>query len=376
MEKRTERGSALLAALLMLLVCAAALLWIARSVHLPAGAQAGAGRRDLTASLEQSFHNAKSQALDGLTYIRRIYTLPEDALAGPAPNQAAFGHTDDPAVIQALIDGAEELLEGQDTVWKPDIVPARDSDFVYYYDETILAIGWKEIINGKCCCFMEVKVADGSQFRRKLAGDSYDSGVREYGSKLASEANAVVAANGDFYVHRQLGATVYQRQLYRCELEVLDLCFINAAGELLPVPAGQLKTREEAEAFVRDKDVVFSLAFGPILVMDGQLQDIDGYPIGEARLTYSRSAIGTTDRLHYLLMTVNYSFQAHVAATAREEAQLMYDKGCVQAYAMDGGQTAEICLNGEVFNYVDWDSERQVSDIIYFATALPEGSEG
>jgi hypothetical protein len=44
--------------------------------------------------------------------------------------------------------------------------------------------------------------------------------------------------------------------------------------------------------------------------------------------------------------------------------------GCTMAYNLDGGQSATIVMNDEVKNYV---YERRISDIIYFATALPEG---
>ena len=56
-------------------------------------------------------------------------------------------------------------------------------------------------------------------------------------------------------------------------------------------------------------------------------------------------------------------------------AQYMYDFGCQKAYALDGGQTAELVMNGYPVNPVDWSSERMVSDIIYFSTAMPETEE-
>ena len=43
------------------------------------------------------------------------------------------------------------------------------------------------------------------------------------------------------------------------------------------------------------------------------------------------------------------------------------------AYTLDGGQTSTMFINDELFNRVDWDAERTMTDIIYFATALPEG---
>ena len=321
-------------------------------------------------------NNAKSAVLDGLTYIRKIYRIGENDFAAPAPRSENFGTTTDPAVIRALIDAAAPLLEGQDTVWSEDIELAPNTEISYYSDETILVIVWKELIDHKGCTFAEVRIADPSQFRRRLSGDSYDSHMREYCSRLAGEVNAVLATNGDFYAYRQLGVTVFRRELYRFEPEWLDTCFFTAEGEMLLVPRGSFAAREEAESFIRDNDVLFSAAFGPILIRDGELQDLGTgkYKVGQGDTDYSRSAIAMTDRLHYLLMTINFGTGATVA-TIPEAAQILYDKGCVDAYALDGGQTAELWMNGKVLNNIDWNAERQVSDIFYFASALPEGKE-
>jgi len=330
----------------------------------------------LGADFASEANNAKSAVLDGLTYIRKIYRIAENDLAAPKPRSENFGTTRDPAVIRALIDGAATLLEGQDTVWSEDIELAPDSEISYYSDETILVIVWKELIDHKGCTFAEVRIADPSQFRRRLSGDSYDSHLREYGSRLAEGANAVLSTNGDFYAYRQLGVTVYQRELYRFVPDTLDTCFFTADGRMLLVPRGSFAAREEAESFVRDNDVLFSAAFGPILIRDGELQDLGTgkYKIGQGDEPYSRSAIAMTDRLHYLLMTINYGSRAGVA-TIPESAQILFDKGCVDAYALDGGQTAELWMNGTVLNNVDFNAERQVSDIFYFASALPEEKE-
>ena len=48
------------------------------------------------------------------------------------------------------------------------------------------------------------------------------------------------------------------------------------------------------------------------------------------------------------------------------------EQGVMTAYCLDGGQTGEVVFKGEPYNYIDFNKERQVSDIIYFATALPE----
>ena len=376
-KKKTSSGLSPAAALLFLLICLACALLLAFCVRLSSAASGGSdARRSLTESFDASANNAKSQALDGLTYIRKIYKIPEQDLAAPAPDPASFGSTTDPAVIQELVDRAEVLLEGQETAWTPDIQLFRYAEYNYYYDETILVITWKEKIRDRCCTFAEIKIADGSQLRRKLSGDSYDSGVREYCSQLGREANAVIATNGVFYAHRQFGVTVYQRQLYRCELDYLDNCFFTASGDMLLVPQGELTSREQVEQYIRDNDVVFSAAFGPILVHNGELQDIYTYRIGDTGLSYSRSVIGQLGERHYLLMTINYDFRVSETATINMAGEIIYGKGVKEAYALDGGQTSELWMNGKILNQVDFDAERQVSDIFYFASALPAGTEG
>ena len=42
------------------------------------------------------------------------------------------------------------------------------------------------------------------------------------------------------------------------------------------------------------------------------------------------------------------------------------------AYALDGGQTAAIVMNDQLINKVSYGAQRKISDIIYFATAIPE----
>ena len=44
----------------------------------------------------------------------------------------------------------------------------------------------------------------------------------------------------------------------------------------------------------------------------------------------------------------------------------MAAKGCESAYALDGGQTAELIFGGKIRNRIVYDSERAVSDIVYF----------
>lgn len=351
-----------------------AFCWVGVNVHPDSGTTTAAKQQNnmnLTSKLDVYINNAASDALGDLTYIKKIYKIAETDTVAPKPNEAAFGVTTDIAVIEGVIAAAEELLDGQETVWQPDLPFYPGTEFYYYRDATILVIVWKEIIEERCATISEVKIADGSQFRRKLTEDTYGSSVQLYASELSAAANAVVAMNADYYAYRQTGLTVYQRQLYRNNPGKLDTCFITSTGDMLFVRAGELVGDDAVNQYIAENDVLFSLSFGPVLVENGEAQYCPAYPIGEIDMEYSRAGIGMTDELHYLLMTVNHT-DMRPRANVNEFARFMAAKGCVKAFNLDGGQTSEIVFRQTPVNHVDFDAERTVSDIIYFASAIPE----
>ena len=134
---------------------------------------------------------------------------------------------------------------------------------------------------------------------------------------------------------------------------------------------GELSTEDDVKRFVQDNDITFSISFGPILVENGEKKATYTYLVGEVDIQYSRAAIGQLDKLHYLLMSINEEGVYKNRVTINQAADLIYAKGVPNAYALDGGQTATIVMNGETFNRPDWGNERIMTDIIYFATAIP-----
>ena len=360
--------------LILIVLSILALVWALVNVHPGTGTNTGStteNRLDLVGKLDVFMNNSASDALENVAYIRKIYTIPESDLVAPKPDQSKFGSTTDPAVVQAVVDSAAELLEGQELIWNPDIVLMEGSEIEYYCDETILVIAWKEAINNSACSFVEVKIAHGSQLRRALSDNTYGSSVYMYPTQMAQNANAVVAINGDFYGHRSCGITVYQRQLYRFNPRSLESCFFTASGDMIFTHVGELNTEDEVKKFVQDNDIVFSISFGPILVENGEKKATNTYLVGEVDIQYSRAAIGQVDKLHYLLMSINEEGVYKNRVTINQAADLIYAKGVPNAYALDGGQTATIVMQGETFNRPDWGNERIMTDIIYFATAIP-----
>lgn len=315
--------------------------------------------------------NTLSDALDGMLSIPKTYWLSDDDLVAPKPNPDGYGTADDPSSLQWLLDKAAPLLNGQDTLFTTETEILPGSQVHYYYDETILVITWKQLMDGAVYTVSEVKIADPSQFRRFLADGEFGSYSKYYPSEMAASVNAVVATNADFYIYWGTGIVVYDSKLLRTEGYSMDSCFIDQNGDLLFAHKGQLTNKAKMQEFVEDNGVRFSMAFGPVLIEDGEIVDIKfPYPVGEGKASDTRMALCQRDTLHYMLVTVTQEPPYGPSPDWWGFAKNLKILGCEKAYNLDGGQSATVVMDGQVINHV---KQRQTSDIIYFATAIPNG---
>lgn len=305
--------------------------------------------------------------------VRKVYWIDDDAQVAPEPNQACYGQTTDPARLRQVLEDAAYLLEGQPTYFRPEAELFQDSQVTYYLDDSIFAITWKEVHDGSVYTFSEVKVSHPSQFRRHLAGGEYGSEIQYLTTEMAQSVNAVVASSGDFYRFRDFGAVVYKGQARRVEGTYAETCYIDRKGDMHFTYAEEVLTVEDVQRYVEENDISFSLAFGPVLVDKGEIVSHTWYGVGEINEGYARAALCQMGKLHYIVATANTegpyqdiptveTFTRHIAAT-----------GCQMAYCLDGGQTAAIVMNDTLINRPVYGQQRKISDIIYFATAVPEG---
>ena len=316
-------------------------------------------------------NNVKASVVSDLMYIPKLYSIPEEAVCGYEPDPEGYNVLEDPQEIYDVLAANSHLIGCETLVFDPNVKFAKNQKVQYYSDDSIFVIVWKEYCNDTYCTFAEVFVSDGSQLRRKISGDKFGNSVQKPASALATEAKAVIAMNGDFYKFRANGVSVYDRTVCRF-VPNLDTCFFTSDGDMIFSYAGDLKSKEEAQQFVDDNDIVFSTSFGPILVDNGVPKSNLNYRIGETMHTYSRSAIGQMGERHYLMLVIGCIWPSTLGCYIEDEQNIMILKGCENAYALDGGQTAEIVWKNKMYNLVDFGEEREVSDIIYFATAVPE----
>lgn len=158
---------------------------------------------------------------------------------------------------------------------------------------------------------------------------------------------------------RRYGLYAYDSKLMRSCLTAGQACLFTDSGDMLFTYENQFKTEAEAQAYLDENNVMFSLSFGPVMVEKGVDVTPYDYPLGEVRDTYARCAIGQLGKLHYLAMTINcQSPDYYVYVTLRQAADSMIAHGCYNAYTLDGGQTGSIILGNELINPVQFGVER------------------
>ncbi len=307
--------------------------------------------------------------------VRKVYWIEEDALVAPEPDQEKFGSSNDPAVLQQVLEDAKWLLDGQQTYFSTELPRYEDSSVHYYLDDSIFAVTWQEVHDGSVYTFSEIKVSHPSQFRRHLADGEYGSDRQYETTEMAAAVNAVVASAGDFYRFRDFGAVVYKGEAKRVEGTYAETCYIDANGDMHFTYGGEVLNVKQVQEFVDAHDIQFSLAFGPILVDNYELVEHTWYGVGEITEGYARSALCQMGQLHYIVVTANTTGPYQQIPTVAQFAKNVAATGCAMAYCLDGGQTATIVMNDKLMNRPVYGQQRKISDIIYFATAVPEGGD-
>ena len=313
------------------------------------------------------------QAALGETEATPVYEISDPTGPGPVPDPACYGEIQTPEEFQQLVEKSQRVLVGQELYFSEDFELFPGSAVQYYLDDSILAITWKQRVENTAFTFAEVKILHPSQFRRHLSGDAFGSGQLSLTSEMSQSVNAVVGCSGDYYSYRRRGLTIVDGKVEKYVTGLPDTCYVNGEGDLILERDQNFADIDAVQAYADENDIRFSLSFGPILVKDGENVCPKGYDLGEVKERYSRAAICQMDKLHYLYIAAGMEGEAYGLMTMRTFSKHVAETGCRQAYALDGGQTTTIVLNNEVVNHVNYGSERRISDIIYFATAVPEG---
>lgn len=241
-----------------------------------------------------------------------------------------------------------------------------------YRDDTIIVEMEQKRMFDSDVFIAYVKIATPSQLRTAIAGNKLSSTRTNQTSVITAAYNGIVGINGDYYSDkdRQGGHIVRQGQVMRERVsDNFDLLFIDELGDLHVFHRGKKEQQAQVDAFKSEHEIVNAFCFGPGLVIDGEKpEDVSKYKWFDPASENPRAGIGQIDMLTYVLVAVNGRTDESIGVTMDQFADIMLELGCQQAYNLDGGNSATLAFNGEVYN-TKVQKERDVSDVIYFASA-------
>lgn len=233
------------------------------------------------------------------------------------------------------------------------------------YSDSNVSITLKEYREYDSAIYVaDVTVSDVSYLKTALASNTYGRNITDTTSDMASDNNAILAINGDYYGARQSGYVIRNGSLYRNSSGNRDALAIMKNGEFRFVTEGETS----AETLLENGALqVFS--FGPVLLQDGSISVTENDEVGMAMASNPRTAIGYLGKNHYVFVVSDGRTSESAGLSLYELASFMKSLGVVDAYNLDGGGSSTMVFKGEVINTPTTNGhstqERAVSDILY-----------
>ena len=185
---------------------------------------------------------------------------------------------------------------------------------------------------------------------------------------IAKKNDAIFAVSGDFTLSRKIGLAVRNGELLQEEHDTKrDVGVIYRDGHMETYTAKNVPVQQ----LISDPEVWQILGFGPeLLDGDGQVKTSFNDPnkVGRANI---RNAVGYFEPGHYCFVYVQpYKVRKDDTCLDMESfSKLMHELGCVRAYNLDGGGTADMYFNGKLVSDKGLGQTRKNHDIYYIPKA-------
>lgn len=214
----------------------------------------------------------------------------------------------------------------------------------------------------------EVWLSSAQYLKTAFAENSYGKNVTAKTSEIASQCEAILAINGDYYGARESGYVIRNGVVYRdYGSGSTDILCIYADGSF-----GITNSTEASAQELVDSGVWQAFSFGPGLVENGEITVDQNTEVGKAMASNPRTAIGQISELHYVFVVSDGRTDQSEGLSLYELATFLQSLGVKTAYNLDGGGSSTMVLMGEVINNPTTGGsrtkERSVSDIVYIGT--------
>ena len=214
----------------------------------------------------------------------------------------------------------------------------------------------------------EVWLSSAQYLKTAFADNSYGKNVTAKTSEIASQSDAILAVNGDYYGARESGYVIRNCVVYRdYGSSSTDILCIYADGSFAITNSAEASAQELVDAGVWQ-----AFSFGPGLVENGAITVEQNTEVGKAMASNPRTAIGQISELHYVFVVSDGRTDESEGLSLYELATFLQSLGVKTAYNLDGGGSSTMVLLGQVINNPTTGGsrtkERSVSDIVYIGT--------
>ncbi len=256
--------------------------------------------------------------------------------------------------------------------------PAKEDGWLSdeeYQDESIHVTVEHSNVGKVKTSIVRVKIADASQIRTAMSKDNYDDKTYVKATAMAKHVNAIAAVNGDFFKYfYKIGYVVRQGVFYRDALNgERDVLIIDDKGDFHAVRNATSESMADylANTFPQDRAVINTFTLGPVLVENGEVQEITTREF-QYRYKMQRVCIVQTGELEYAIVECDGKADATSGMTMANFAEYVQSlfPDCILAYNLDGGGSTNVIVNN-VRIHKNTDA-RNISDILYFASAASE----
>ncbi len=210
---------------------------------------------------------------------------------------------------------------------------------------------------------------------------------------VCSKNGAVLAINAD-YASNRWNNIHYPKHRYKVGIllrdgEILSYETKPSGNKGFPnldtlaiYPDGNMEVHDSKELTAEEyqaRGALQVLAFGPWLIRDGKVRDnLAKFAVNNRN---PRTALGMFEPGHYLAVMVEGRHRKSKGCTLVDLAAILQDRGCVQAFNMDGGETScilfmgkQICTVGNAGNKKGF-ARKEPEFLAIGTSALVEGYE-
>ena len=198
----------------------------------------------------------------------------------------------------------------------------------------------------------DIRLAEGSSLYTVSYNEDRPGRTNGLPQDMAKRVGAVYAQSGDFYSYRVKNDR-YPGNIVRNGKVLYNKTYskmVHATPNLATIgfwSSGRAEVNESwkktAKQYVKEgADTV--LAFGPLLIVDGEIQDLTDKAYCH---TEPRSCFGIIEPGHFAGLLVEGRKTHSDGATLQTCAEILQDFGCTDAINLDGGNTAAMLFMGQ-----------------------------